>query len=118
MTREDCAQAAAAAIAAETNETRVYEISGPDVVTYAEVARIASLVTGKPVEYVAVEPDALRAGMISAGLPPFVADLMTSFDVAVAKGQLAPATSAVKDLTGREPQRLADFLANARNVLV
>jgi NAD(P)H dehydrogenase (quinone) len=118
VTREDCARAAAAALAAPTSGRATLDITGPAVVTYAELAQILSTITERPVTYVPVEPDAIVAGMVGAGLPESVARLLVSFDNAVAQDTLAVASSAVADLTGQAPQSVADFLAAHREVLL
>jgi NAD(P)H dehydrogenase (quinone) len=117
VTREDCARAAAAALASKDAGTATLDITGPAVVTRAELAGLVAKLTGRPVEYVPVAPDALRAGMIAAGLPPPVADLLVSFQRAEAMGHLAVATNAVAELTGRPPMSVAAFFAERRELL-
>jgi NAD(P)H dehydrogenase (quinone) len=118
VTRDDCARAAAAALASTFAGTRVLDVSGPAAITHAELATITSNVTGRPVRYVPIPADALRAGMIAAGLPEGVADLYVSFDVGTARGFLAGASTAVADLTGTPPTPLASFLAANRAALL
>jgi NAD(P)H dehydrogenase (quinone) len=118
VTREDCARAAAAALAAQDSGRTTLDITGPAVVTHAELAQILSAITERPVTYVAVPPEAMVAGMVAAGLPEPVAKVYVTFDVAIAQGALAVASSAVADLTGRAPQSVGDFLAANREALV
>lgn len=113
VTREDCARAAAAALAAEDGESRTYEITGPAVVSYTDLAGIASSLAGKPVTYAAISPETLRNA-----LPPAYAELLVSLEYAIAQGKLAVATKDVEILTGRAPQAAADFLAQNRAVLL
>jgi len=103
VTREDCARAAAAALASPFNGQRKLDVTGPGVVTHAELAGLASELTGRPVSYVASEPEALRVRLMEAGMPGPVADLWVSFDVGIARGLFGSATKAVAELTGREP---------------
>ncbi|RYE83237.1 MAG: NAD(P)-dependent oxidoreductase [Myxococcales bacterium] len=117
VTRDDCARAAAAALAQGGSSSRTLEISGPAVVTYAELAAIVSELTGRTIPYVPVTADQLTRGMIGAGLPPAIAELLVSFHVAVDRGTLALATSAVADLTGRPPTSVRDFLVANRAAL-
>jgi NAD(P)H dehydrogenase (quinone) len=70
------------------------------------------------VTYVPVTPEALQAGMVAGGFPEPVADLVVSFDITIAQGALAVASSTVKDLTGRAPQSVSDFLAERRAALL
>jgi NAD(P)H dehydrogenase (quinone) len=118
VTREDCARAAAAALAARSAGRTTLDITGPAVVTYAELAEILSAIAERPITYVPIEPEAMVAGMVSAGLPEPVARMLVSFDSAVAQGALAVASSAVADLTGSPPQSVADFLRAHRDVLL
>lgn len=117
VTREDCARAAAAALMRET-ETKTYDVTGPDLVSQADLAAILSDLSGKTIAYVPITVDDLRAGMIANGLPPTTADAFASFDEAIAKGHMAVSTNAVKDLTGKAPASVRDFLGkNAASLL-
>ncbi|GIV59338.1 MAG: NAD(P)-dependent oxidoreductase [Rhodothermaceae bacterium] len=118
VTREDCARAAAAALASDFEGTRRLEISGPAVVTYHELAALASELSGRPVEYVPVDVEAYVAGAVAAGLPEPVARMMASFDVAMQRGLLGPATDAVRELTGHPPTSVRAFLEAHRAALV
>ncbi|WP_394839715.1 SDR family oxidoreductase [Pendulispora rubella] len=114
VTRQDCALAAAAALSSPYSGRRTLEITGPAAVTSAQVATWLTELSGKPVQHVSVSPEAFTAGLIEHGLPAPLAAVIASFDVAVTKGDLAVVTSAVKELTGREPQTVRDFLAAQR----
>jgi NAD(P)H dehydrogenase (quinone) len=118
VTREDCARAAAAALAAPTSGRTTLDITGPAIVTYAELAQTLSAITERPVTYVPVAPEAMVAGMVGAGLPEPVARMLVTFDIAVAEGALAVASSAVADLTGQAPQSVGEFLAAHREALL
>ncbi len=75
------------------------EITRPAVVTFREIAKLASELTGRTVSSVPVEPTALTGGMVDAGLREHIADLNASFHVGMAKGRLGPASTAAVDLT-------------------
>lgn len=111
VTREDCARVAAAVLASDRSGRAVFDVTGPEAVSHAEIAQIASAVSGKSVTYVPVSAGDLIAGMKQAGLPPFVAELIASFDIATARGDLADVSTTVVDLTGTPPQSLREFLA-------
>ena len=117
VTREDCARAAAAALSSTDTGDRVLEIAGPAIVTVRDVARLASELPGRPVSYVPVEPAALKAGLVAAGLRGHVADVLVSMHVAMAQGKFRAATSAVADLTGRVPMSVAAFLSSKSDLL-
>ncbi len=118
VTREDCAQAAAAALESDFAGQRKLDVTGPEVVTYADLAKLTSQLTGRPVSYVAVDPEALRTRAVEGGMPRPVADLWVSFDVGMAQGLFAPASGSVADLTGHEPTSVREFLNLRRAALM
>lgn len=118
VTREDCARAAAAALTAGFEGKRTMELSGPSVVTYADLASLASELSGKQVDYVPMEPDALAGAMVTQGMPEAVAKLWVSFDVGMARGFFGPASTAFHELTGKAPTSVAEFLSTHRQAFV
>lgn len=118
VTREDCARAAAAALAAEYDGLRILDITGPQALSQAEVAAIASRLSGQAVTYVAIPHSALVDGMVGAGLPRPVAEIYASFDAGIAAGVLDVALGALQQLTGQAPMGLEDFLAVHREAIL
>lgn len=119
VTREDCARAAAAALSAAFEGKRTMELTGPAVVTYADHAELASEISGKQVDYVPMEPDALAGAMVTqGGMPEAVAKLWVSFDVGMAQGFFGPASTAFRELTGKSPTSVAQFLSAHQDALV
>jgi NAD(P)H dehydrogenase (quinone) len=111
VTREDCAQAAASALASSDTNSGTWNITGPDLITYAELAKLASELTGRPVTYAPVEPAERTAQLIAVGTPEPIAKMLVSGQMAIALGKMGMPTTAVKDLTGREPMSVRDFLS-------
>ena len=118
VTREDCARAAAAALAIQTTGRSTLNITGPQALSDAEIAQLAGEVSGRPVQFVPVSIEDKRNGMIGAGLPPMVADIMLSFEAATAQGFVGDVSTAVADLTGIAPQSVREFLTANRAALV
>lgn len=118
VTRDDCARAAAAALADRTaSGRRTLDVTGPEALTSEQLAAFVAKLVGKPLEHVSLPVEALKRGMLEHGLPPVVADLYASFDVAIARGDLAQVSNTVQTLTGRAPQSMRDFLTAQRNAL-
>ena len=59
VTREDCAAAAAAVLTTPGHENRIYEITGPERILRRDIARIASEITGVPIQVVEATPEQL-----------------------------------------------------------
>jgi NAD(P)H dehydrogenase (quinone) len=109
ITREDCARAAAAVLSANDTNKRVFELTGPTVVSFGELARIASEISGRPVEYVPIDGDTLKNSLIGHGVPEMFANLSVQAHLSMKQGLMGPATTAVRDLTGQSPTSVADF---------
>jgi NAD(P)H dehydrogenase (quinone) len=118
ITREDCARAAAAALAAPFWGRRILDVTGPEALSGADLAAIITQVTGQKVSYVPISVDALVQNMESAGLPRFLAEGFATFDVAMANGALNVVTDAVEELTGRKPISFAEFLESQRDTIL
>lgn len=114
VSREDCARAAATALAEDFDGRRTLDVSGPEAVSQADVARIASELLGTPIVYQPQPLNALVDSMVHAGLPRPVAEVIASFDAGVAAGKFEGVSSAVGDLTGHPPTSAANFLAAHR----
>lgn len=117
VTREDCARAAACALASTVCEKETLDITGPEVVTYQDLTKIISEVTGIKVEYVHITPEDLLRALLERGLPSYYAEMLVSFDIAIDEGLLGITSNAVAKLTGKEPESVKDFLLRNRDKL-
>lgn len=117
VTREDCAGAAAAALASSDFDGRTIDVTGPAIVTHAELAKIASDISRARVTYVRTSPEELRKGFVAQGLSKDEADVLVTIDVAIAHGWLGTVTNAVEELTGHPPASVAELLAEHSDVL-
>jgi NAD(P)H dehydrogenase (quinone) len=117
VTRDDCAAVAAAALGDDFDGKRILDVTGPAPVTQEEIAALASVLAGKTVTHVPLPPDALRQGMIGAGLPDFYADALVAFDVDATEGYHAITTPTVKDFAGRAPTSVKAFLDTQKDAI-
>jgi NAD(P)H dehydrogenase (quinone) len=116
VSRMDCAAAAAAVLAQDGHAGRAYDITGPESLSAADLARLYGEIGGRHVEPVAVDDDAFIAGMVgdsTDGHMAYGARLVASFGRAIREGHFAGVSDAVQRLTGREPRRVRDVLAGA-----
>jgi NAD(P)H dehydrogenase (quinone) len=109
VTRTDCAAAAAAALLLP-EPAQVYDVTGPDGISSADLAALATTLTDQPVTVVDVTDEEYVAGLVSAGLPEPVAQLFASFGTAAREGFMGRTSSAVADLTGHQPTALATLV--------
>jgi uncharacterized protein YbjT (DUF2867 family) len=104
--------AAAAAVAATPagHEGRTYLLTGPGLVTYADVAAELTRALGREIEYRRLTPDQHREGMVQAGLPEPVAASNAQVFGLIAEGDAAWLSDDVATLTGHSPRGLRTFV--------
>lgn len=117
ISRDDCARAAAAALANPPAGNQTLTLTGAVSLNADQIAEIISKAAGKPLEVVQVNGEQLAAGMAAAGLPDFVVRMLASADANVAAGNFDIVTGDFKTLTGREPQSLQAFFEENRAAL-
>lgn len=117
VTREDCARAAAAALASSFEGRRALDITGPEALTQYDVARIGSEITGQPITYIPLDFETLVGNMVGAGLPRPIAEAYASFDKGTAQGVLDLVSEDFETLTGRKPTSVREFLTEHRDLL-
>jgi NAD(P)H dehydrogenase (quinone) len=117
VTREDCARTAAGVLL-QAEGRAIHDVTGPAAITQDELAALLAALTGRPVAHVDLPPEALKDGMLKAGMPLFYADGLVSFDVAAARGYHAVVTPTVERFSGRKPTSVAEYLAANKASLV
>jgi NAD(P)H dehydrogenase (quinone) len=118
VTREDCARAAAGALLMPA-ENGTYTVTGPETLSVAEIARIASDVAGEPLTVIDVTDAELAAGAKAAGVADYVIEhFIVALERNTREGKMAMATDAVETLWGEKPMSLRDFLEANRRALL
>lgn len=118
ISRDDCARAAAAALAKGSAENKTYTITGPQSLSADEVAALISQATGKPLAVVQINDEQLKQGIEGAGLPGFVADMLVSADANIRAGNFDGVTNDYETLTGEKPQSPADYFKANKAALI
>lgn len=112
--RVDYADAAVAVLTSTEDQAgRVYELAGDDAYTLSVFAAEISKQTGKTVPYTDLPQADFKAALIQAGLPDFVAELLSDSDAAAAKGALFDDSRQLSALIGRPTTPLAIIVAQA-----
>jgi NAD(P)H dehydrogenase (quinone) len=113
VARADLAAAAAGALMTETGSA-TYELSGPEAITMDAQVAIFNAVLGTDIRVEHLDDAALTGGLAAAGVPAGLAALIVGADRAIREGRMGQVTDVVERLSGRRPQRLADWLADHR----
>lgn len=106
----DVAAVAAHVLTSDGHDGATYTVTGPEALTYAEVAAQLSEVLGREVSYVDAPPQDARAAMVGAGLPAWLADGLLELNEAHRAGHSAAVTDEVEKATGRPARPLRQFL--------
>lgn len=111
-TRADFAEAAAAVLAEDGHEGKVYELGG-EAFTLPELAATISAATRQEVTYTDVPVEQYTQILVGAGLPEPVAAVFADGDRGVADGELHVVADDLTTLIGRAPTPLAEAVAAA-----
>jgi uncharacterized protein YbjT (DUF2867 family) len=110
---DDVADVAVAALTEDGHAGRVYELTGPRLLTFADaVAEIAGA-AGRPVRLVLVPTEAYVSAMAEHGVPDDVVRLLRYLFAEVLDGRNAHVTDGVQQALGRAPRDFADYARDA-----
>jgi uncharacterized protein YbjT (DUF2867 family) len=110
---DDVADAAVAALLDSRHAGATYELTGPEALTFAEVARILGEVSGREIAFRPLTIGQFRDALAGEGAPPDVIWLMTHLFTEVLDGRNARPQDGVRELLGRRPRAFAGFAAAA-----
>lgn len=109
----DIADVAAAVLTSDGHHGRVYDLSGPRGLTFAEVAATIAAATGREIRYEELSPEQYRAELLAEGAPEEVADELNAMFAAMRAGHLATPADGVRQVLGRDPIDFADYASAA-----
>lgn len=111
--RADYAAAAAAVMATDGHEGRVYELAGDTAYTMPELAAEVSRQSGKPVEYRNLSAADYTAALVEVGVPEPFAAVLADSDTGASQGALFDDGKQLSRLIGRPTTPLRDSVAAA-----
>jgi uncharacterized protein YbjT (DUF2867 family) len=110
----DVAAVATVALTEPGHDGAGLDVTGPEALSYAEVAQKLTPVLGRPVTYVDAPDDAVRQGLLGAGLDEWFAGalvgLYQDYRRSGTDGYAAQVTDTVERLTGRRARTLDALL--------
>jgi NAD(P)H dehydrogenase (quinone) len=113
VARDDVAAAAAGILIGEGHAGAIYNATGPERLSGAERAALIAEITGRPLAFLAITEEQLRAALTQAGLPVEVVNIVISIQKNFAAGAFDIVTGDVERLGGRPAKPLRDVLAGA-----
>ena len=111
VARDDIADATVPVLLGNGHDGRTYDLTGPEALTLDETAARLTEAMGRPIRYVRETLPEAYASRSSYGALDWELEGWISTYTAIAEGQMATVTSAVRDLSGHDPQSVAAWLA-------
>jgi uncharacterized protein YbjT (DUF2867 family) len=106
---DDIADVAVAALTEDGHVGRLYELTGPRLLTFAEAVDEIAQATGREIRYVPVSVAEHAAAAAEHGVPAEVVDLLTYLFSEVLDGRNARLADGVQRALGREPRDFGDY---------
>lgn len=106
---DDIADVAVAALTQDHHNGQVYEVTGPRLMTIADIAADLSRATGREIAYVDVPHDAFVSEVESSGAPKDVVWMLDYLFSTVLDGRNAHLTDGIQRALGRPPKDFADY---------
>jgi uncharacterized protein YbjT (DUF2867 family) len=105
----DIAAVAARALTEEGHEGKSYLLTGPEALSYRDVAERLSAALGRQINYVPLTPEQFREGARAQGLPDWLLDALERLNELFASGRAAAVSEDVERVTGRPARTFDEF---------
>ncbi|MBI2383240.1 MAG: SDR family oxidoreductase [Gammaproteobacteria bacterium] len=106
----DVAAVAATVLTQDGHEQRVYELTGGEAFSYADIAALLSGLLGRKVEYGNVTDAAAEQAFRGVGADPWLAHALVSLYQSYRQGHFAAVNGNIERLTGQPPRTLDAYL--------
>ena len=109
---DDIADVVFTALTQDGHTGELYEVTGPRLMTFADMAAALSAATGRPIQHVPITFEDFHANVAASG-GEFVADVFTGIARETLDGRNAMVTDGVERALGRKPRDFTEFAATA-----
>ena len=110
---DDIADVVTAALTEDGHAGELYELTGPRLLTFADVADELSAVIGRPVQYVPVTAERFAADLVDHGVPAEMAVPVSELFDEVLDGRNSYVADGVERALGRPARDFADYARRA-----
>lgn len=109
---DDIADVAVAALTEPQHGGKLYEVTGPRLLTFAEMADTLAQAIGRPIQHIPISFEDFHAAIAETG-GAFVADVFTAIARETLDGRNARVTDGVAQALGRPARDFAEFALKA-----
>jgi uncharacterized protein YbjT (DUF2867 family) len=108
---DDIAEVAVAALVDPSKRNRLYEVTGPELMTFQDCVDEISKQLGKEIKFTSVSIEAYLDILKSQNLPEDYQWLLNELFTVVFDGRNSNLTHGVEEATGRKPTKFADYVS-------
>lgn len=112
---DDITDVAVAALTEKGHIGELYEVTGPRLMTFAEMAGVLTQATGRTIQHIPITFEDFHANVAASG-DDFVADVFTAIARETLDGRNAHTNDGVERALGRKPRDFAQFAAAAASL--
>ena len=106
---DDIADVAVAALTEDGHQGKVYEVTGPRMLTFTQIAEELSSAAGRKIQFIPIPKEDFAAALAASGAPDNIVWLLGYLFETVLDGRNAYLTDGVQQALGREPTDFAEF---------
>lgn len=109
---DDIADVVIAALTEKGHLGERYEVTGPRLMSFAEMAEVLTTTLDRPIQHIPISFDDFHANVAASG-DTFVADVFTAIARETLDGRNAHTADGIERALGRKPRDFADFAQTA-----
>ena len=98
------------------NMNKAFDITGPEALTYSQVANIISDKVGRKITYIDITEDIAKKGLKQIGMDDWFINIMIELFRTIRAGYGSETTGAVERITGRKPIAFAQYVKDYAEV--
>ncbi len=112
----DIAAVAAQALTGRKHEGRAYTLTGPEALSYDEIANELSVALGRTIKHISLSPSDLKQGMLAGGMDEQLTDRMLDLERYFLENRASSISEDIKLVTGSDPRSYRDFLYETASI--
>ncbi|NVK74030.1 MAG: NmrA family transcriptional regulator [Oceanospirillaceae bacterium] len=112
---DDIAEVAVACLTKPHLKNQIFEVTGPELLTFRDCVEILSQVTGKAINFTSISVDHFLQALRQQNMPQEVLWLMKELFTVVLDGRNSHVTNGVEAVLGRLPTSFQEYAVKAKN---
>jgi uncharacterized protein YbjT (DUF2867 family) len=105
------------ALTEDGHEGKAYTLTGPEALTYDDIASELSRVLGRTISHIDLSPSDLKSGMLVAGAPEWYVDMLLDLERYFREQRASIITNDIRQVTARDPRNFAQYARDFASTL-